>query len=617
MSEGQGSYVVAIDSGTTGTTVLVLHDAGGVVGRGYHEMPQIYPKPGWVEHDPEEIWKATVEATRQAMSRAGITAADVGAVGITNQRETTVIWDPATGKAVMNAIVWQCRRSTEICADLKKRGLEEKFRKRTGLVLDPYFSGTKITWIMQNVPGVAKRAEAGELLFGTVDTYLLWRLTSGAVHATDPSNASRTLLYDIHRRDWDAELLKHLGVPRVILPEVMTSAADFGKISGLPELNGAHVRAILGDQQAALYGQACFEPGEAKNTYGTGCFMLVNTGKTAVASRSGLLTTLGADGRGQPAYALEGAVFIAGAAVQWLRDGLGLVGTAAETEAIAERVATTDGVYFVPAFTGLGAPYWDPDARGAMVGLTRGTTRSHIVRATLESMAYQTQEVLGCMEADSGIPIRELRVDGGAAANGLLMQFQSDVSQVSVDRPTLVESTGLGAGYLAGVEAGIWDPEQVRTLRQTDRKFTPSMERGQRDALMEGWKAAVKRVLVKDMSAAGGGTKRKPAAKKAAAKKAVAKAAKKVVAKAAKKAAPAKKVAPKKAAPAKKAAAKAAKPTAKRASAKGKAKATPAKSKKPVARSEPAPQRSAAKPAMKGKAKAASASKSRRRSHRR
>ncbi|MBI4863852.1 MAG: glycerol kinase GlpK, partial [Candidatus Riflebacteria bacterium] len=464
-------HVMAIDSGTTSTTVLILSPEGDLVGRGSAEIPQIYPRPGWVEHDPEAIWKAAVEAIHQALSSAGISAGHVGPVGVTNQRETTIVWDRSTGRPVMNAIVWQCRRTSEICASLKRRGLEGTFRRKTGLVLDPYFSGTKLKWILDADPELTRRARKGDLLFGTVDTWLLWRLTGGASHATDVTNASRTLMFNIHTRDWDDELLQILGVPREMLPRVQPSASRFGTVADFTVLpSNAEVLGMAGDQQAALYGQGCFGPGEAKNTYGTGCFLLMNTGSKAVQSTAGLLTTLAADSRGQPVFALEGAVFIAGAAVQWLRDGLSLIARAAETDAVAASVPSTEGVFFVPAFTGLGAPHWDPEARGAIVGLTRGTTRAHLVRATLEAMAFQTHDVLECMGRESGIALKELKVDGGASANNFLMQFQADLSGVPVDRPLNVESTALGAAFLAGVGAEIWSPEELLKIRCTERR---------------------------------------------------------------------------------------------------------------------------------------------------
>jgi len=489
-------YVMAIDSGTSGTTVLVLSEDGSLVGRAYSEMPQIYPKPGWVEHDPEEIWTAAVDAIHQALEGAKIPLSGVCALGVTNQRETTILWDRTTGVPVRNAIVWQCRRTAQICQDLKNRGLDDLFRKRTGLLLDPYFSGTKIRWMLDAEPNLLDRARRGEILFGTVDTWLIWRLTEGASHVTDPTNASRTLLFDIHKRDWDEELLAILGIPRAMLPEVRPSGGRFGFVTGLPFLPGRpEILSVAGDQQAALYGQGCFEQGEAKNTYGTGCFLLMNTGQRAARSTSGLLTTLAVGPRGEPAYALEGSVFIAGAAVQWLRDGLCLITRADETESIACSVTGTDGVYFVPAFTGLGAPHWDSGARAALFGMTRGTTRAHIVRAALEAMAYQAHDVLACMEKESGIPVKELKVDGGAVVNNFLMQFQSDVSQVPVDRPVLAESTALGVAYLAGVVANMWSPADLARIRATDRRFTPLMDASTRQALLAGWHAAVARVL--------------------------------------------------------------------------------------------------------------------------
>ncbi len=437
--------IVAIDQGTTGTTVLVFDRWGRVVGRAYSEFTQHYPKPGWVEHDPEEIWRVTLRVLRQACRRARVQARDVVALGITNQRETTVLWERRSGRPVHRAIVWQDRRTSSFCEELRARGLEDLVRRKTGLVLDPYFAGTKLHWLLEHVPRAAARAHAGELAFGTIDTWLIWKLTGGAVHATDPTNASRTLLYDIHAGAWDLELCDLLGVPAGVLPEVRPSSGDFGMSAGSVLGTPVPITGVAGDQQAALFGQGCVESGMAKNTYGTGCFLLLNTGAEPVASRHGLLTTVACDARGGRAYALEGSVFIAGAAIQWLRDGLGLVKKAAESERLARSVDSTLGVYLVPAFVGLGAPHWDAEARGALLGLTRGVTRAHVVRAALEALAYQARDVVDAMAADAGSHLSMLRVDGGAAANDFLMQFQADVLGVPVDRPRVVETTAMGA----------------------------------------------------------------------------------------------------------------------------------------------------------------------------
>ena len=487
--------VVAIDQGTTGSTVLVLDKRGRVVARAYSEFRQYYPKPGWVEHDAEEIWQVTLRVLRQAVRRAQVKAKDIAAIGITNQRETTVVWDRKTGRPVHRAIVWQDRRTAAFCDALKAAGHESRVRAQTGLVLDPYFSGTKVRWILETVRGARERAAAGSLCFGTIDTWLLWKLTGGAVHATDPTNASRTLLYDINARAWDPQLLALFDVPASVLPVVLPSSGVFGETT--PDILGAPVKiaGVAGDQQAALFGQGCVDAGSAKNTYGTGCFLLLNTGARAVASRSGLITTIACDAKGGVAYALEGSVFIAGAAIQWLRDGLGFMKQAAESEKLARSVDSTLGVYLVPAFVGLGAPYWDADARGGLLGLTRGVTRAHIVRAALESLAYQTRDVVDAMAQDAGTPLATLRVDGGACANDFLMQFQADILGVPVERPKLVETTAMGAAALAGLGVGFWgSPEELARARQLDRAFRPRMAAGPRQALYRGWRAAVARV---------------------------------------------------------------------------------------------------------------------------
>ena len=489
-------FVLALDQGTTGSTALVVDPDGLVRARGYAELPQHYPQPGWVEHDPAQIWTTTVQALGQAVAAARIAPAEIAAVGITNQRETAILWERASGRPVGNAIVWQCRRTTALCDRLRADGAEPEIRRKTGLVVDAYFSGTKIRWMLDHEPALRPRAERGELCFGTVDSWLLWQLTGGAVHATDPSNASRTLCYDIHALRWDEGLCRTLGVPMALLPTVKPSAGVFGETTatatpGLPA--GIPVAGIAGDQQAALFGQACVEPGMAKNTYGTGCFALLNTGPRAVGSTEGLLTTVAWTVEGATAYALEGAVFIAGAAVQWLRDGLGVIKQAAETQALAQSVPDTGGVYLVPAFVGLGAPYWDPYARGTLVGITRGTTRAHLARAALEAIAYQSRDVLDTMRRESGVPLSTLRVDGGAAANDFLCQFQADVLGVEVLRPSVTETTGLGAAYLAGVGAGLWKSRDLGGRWKLERKFTPAMSPPAREAGYAGWRRAVER----------------------------------------------------------------------------------------------------------------------------
>jgi glycerol kinase len=484
------SAILAIDQGTTGTTCLVLGRDGRVLGRAYAEITQHYPQPGWVEHDPEEIWAVTLRTAREAVAAAGVTPT---AIGITNQRETVVVWDRATGAPVGRAIVWQDRRTAPLCRELREAGREPWIRERTGLVLDPYFSATKLAWLLEHVPELRRRAEAGDLAAGTIDSWLIWKLTGGRVHATDPTNASRTLLYAIDRLQWDDELLALFGVPRALLPEVRPSGGSFGETD--PALFGAAIpiAGVAGDQQAALFGQGCWAPGLAKNTYGTGAFLLLHTGQTRVESRRGLLTTVACGPRGEPAYALEGAIFIAGAAIQWLRDGLGIIARAAETEALARSLESNDGVYFVPAFVGLGAPHWDAEARGTIVGLTRGVGRAHLARAALEAMAYSTHDVLDAMVADSGVDARELAVDGGAAQNDWLMQFQADVLGIPVLRPRLVETTALGAAGLAGLAAGVWpDAETFLASRGGEpARFTPAMTPSDRAALLVGWRRAL------------------------------------------------------------------------------------------------------------------------------
>ena len=488
-------FIVAIDQGTTGTTVLVLDRRGRVAGRAYREFTQHFPKPGWVEHDAEEIWRVTLAVLRKACRAARARGRDVAAIGITNQRETTMLWDRRSGRPVHRAIVWQDRRTSDHCEALRAAGAEDLVRRKTGLVLDPYFSATKLRWLLGHVRRAGERAARGELCFGTIDAWLVWKLTGGAVHATDPTNASRTLLYDINTRAWDPELCRLFEVPESVLPEVRPSSGSFGDAT--PDVLGEPVpiAGIAGDQQSALFGQGCTEPGMAKNTYGTGCFLLLHTGARPVTSTHGLLTTVACDARGGPAYALEGAVFMAGAAIQWLRDGLGLLATAAESERHARSVDDSLGVHVVPAFVGLGAPYWDPEARGAVLGLTRGVTRAHLVRATLESLAFQIRDVADAMAADAGSPLQALRVDGGASANDFLMQFQADLLGLPVERPALVETTAVGAAQLAGLAVGFWrTPKELAAMRRKDRRFRPRMPAERREALYRGWQEAVRRV---------------------------------------------------------------------------------------------------------------------------
>jgi glycerol kinase len=488
-------HVISIDQGTTGSTVLVLDEKLQLRGRGYKEFRQIYPQPGWVEHDPEDIWMSVTLALQAAL--AGIDPASIAAIGITNQRETSVLWDRATGKAVHNAIVWQDRRTADRCAELKHAGKEARVKQLTGLTLDPYFSGTKVSWMLHNIDGLAARARAGDIAFGTIDSYLLSRLTARAVHATDVTNASRTLLFDIHKLEWSDELCEVIGVPRIMLPEVVASSGVVGTTKGVPGLpDGIPIAGLAGDQQSALFGQACFTPGDAKCTYGTGAFILMNTGDKPVTSTHGLLTTvawkLSPEQGGELRYALEGSAFIAGAAVQWLRDGLQFFSSATEIEALAGSVADSGGVIVVPAFAGLGAPHWRPEARGTITGLTRGSTRAHIARATLEGIALQNVDILRAMERDAGRPLRTLKVDGGASANDLLMQFQSDVLGVEISRPDVVETTALGAAFLAGLGTGVWkDQDQVTKTWREQRRFRPTTDRAKIDEHLARWDAAV------------------------------------------------------------------------------------------------------------------------------
>ncbi|MBP9949639.1 MAG: glycerol kinase GlpK, partial [Negativicutes bacterium] len=470
-------YVLALDQGTTSSRSILFDETSNIVAVAQKEFTQIFPKPGWVEHNANEIWSTQIGTMAEVIANAGIDPSEIAAIGITNQRETTVVWEKATGKPVYNAIVWQSRQTMAICDDIKAKGLADKFRQKTGLVVDAYFSGTKVKWILDNVEGARAKAEAGELLFGTIDTWLIWKLSGGKVHVTDYSNASRTLMYNIRDLKWDDELLEILTVPKSMLPEVRPSSEVYG-LTAPAVFQGAEIpiAGAAGDQQAALFGQTCFRPGMAKNTYGTGCFMLMNTGSELYTSKNGLLTTIAWGIEGKVEYALEGSIFVAGSAVQWLRDGLKAIEAAQDSEYYAGKVTDAEGVYVVPAFVGLGAPYWDMKARGAILGLTRGTTKGHIIRATLDSMAYQTKDVLGAMEADSGIKLQALKVDGGAVANNLLMQFQSDILGVPVDRPVVTETTALGAAYLAGLAVGVWaNKEDLIQNWQLNRRFEPTM----------------------------------------------------------------------------------------------------------------------------------------------
>lgn len=487
-------YIVALDQGTTSSRAVILDHDANIVSVAQREFTQIYPQAGWVEHDPMEIWATQSSTLVEALAKSGISSDQLAAIGITNQRETTIVWNKETGKPVYNAIVWQCRRTAEICEDLKARGLEEYVRENTGLVLDPYFSGTKIKWILDNVEGAREDAEEGKLLFGTVDTWLVWKMTQGRVHVTDFTNASRTMLFNINDLTWDAKLLDEMGIPAAMMPEVKRSSEVYGQ-TNIGGKGGTRVpiSGIAGDQQAALYGQMCVEAGQAKNTYGTGCFLLMNTGEEKVTSKNGLLTTLACGPKGEPAYALEGAVFMGGASIQWLRDEMKILAGAEDSEYFATKVDSSNGVYVVPAFTGLGAPYWDAYARGTIVGLTRGVNSNHIIRATLEGIAYQTRDVLDAMQADSGIELANLRVDGGAVANNFLMQFQSDVLDTQVLRPKVTEVTALGAAYLAGLAVGYWDSlDELKDKAELDRTFDPHHDEEKRNRRYKGWKRAVK-----------------------------------------------------------------------------------------------------------------------------
>lgn len=486
-------YVMALDAGTTSNRAIIFDVDSKIIGVAQKEFTQHFPQPGWVEHDAEEIWSSMHEVMREALEQSGLVASDIATIGITNQRETAVVWDRATGRPIYNAIVWQSRQTADICEDLKRQGFVDEFQEKTGLVIDAYFSGTKVKWILDHVEGARARAEKGELAFGTIDTWLLWKLTGGKEHKTDYSNASRTLMFNIKTLEWDEALLKHLTVPKSLLPEVRPSSEVYGHT--IPSIIGASVpvAGMAGDQQSALFGQNCFSPGEAKNTYGTGCFLLMNTGEDLCMSKNGLVTTIAWGLDGKVEYALEGSIFVGGSAIQWLRDGLRLVDSAPDSEWVAKKVKDAGGVYMVPAFVGLGAPYWDMNARGMIIGLTRGTTKAHIVRATLDSLAYQTRDVLGAMEADSGNRLAALKVDGGAVANNLLMQFQADLLGVPVDRPQITETTALGAAYLAGLATGVWaSKEELKKSWQLDTRFAPSLDQQEADNLYKGWKKAVK-----------------------------------------------------------------------------------------------------------------------------
>ena len=486
-------YIMALDAGTTSNRCILFNEKGEICSIAQKEFTQYFPKPGWVEHDANEIWSSQLGVAVEAMAKLGIGADDIAAIGITNQRETTIVWDKSTGEPVYNAIVWQCRRTSEYCDTLKDKGLTDKFREKTGLIIDAYFSGTKLKWILDNVDGVRERAEKGELLFGTVETWLIWKLTKGKAHVTDYSNASRTLLFNIKDLTWDKEILEELNIPESMLPEPKPSSYVYGYSDASFFGKEIPISGAAGDQQAALFGQTCFNPGEAKNTYGTGCFMLMNTGETPVYSQNGLVTTIAWGLDGKVNYALEGSIFVAGASIQWLRDELRIIESAADSEYMAKKVKDTNGCYVVPAFTGLGAPYWDQYARGTIVGLSRGVNKYHIIRATLESIGYQVNDVLHAMKADSGIDLAALKVDGGASANDFLMQFQSDIINAPVKRPSCVETTAMGAAYLAGLAVGYWNSkEDVIKNWAVDKIFSPIMGEDERERKIKGWNKAVK-----------------------------------------------------------------------------------------------------------------------------
>lgn len=489
-------FILALDQGTTSSRAILFNHGGEIISVAQRDYPQHFPKPGWVEHDPEEIWSSQISVAAEAIAKTGVSGLDIAAIGITNQRETTIVWDRETSEPVYNAIVWQDRRTAKYCDELKIQGLTEQIREKTGLILDAYFSGTKVKWILDNVPGVREKAEQGKLCFGTVDTWLIWKLTRGKMHVTDVSNASRTLLFNIHTLQWDDELLELFNIPKSLLPEVKQSSEVYGETATTLFSTKIPIAGIAGDQQAALFGQLCDKPGMAKNTYGTGCFLLMNTGEKPVMSKNNLLTTIAWKINGKTHYALEGSVFVGGAAVQWIRDGAKLVKTSPDTENLAKTVSDNGGVYFVPALTGLGAPYWDPYARGGILGITRGTTDGHIARATLEGIAYQVYDLVKAMEADSGVKDLELRVDGGACANNLMMQFQADIFGFNVVRPKTLETTALGAAYLAGLAVGFWKSiDEIQNQRAIDRVFKPEMKEKDVAHNIKGWKKAVSRVL--------------------------------------------------------------------------------------------------------------------------
>ncbi len=488
-------YILALDQGTTSSRAILFDHSGSIIAVEQKEFTQFFPRPGWVEHDAEQIWKTQLEVAQKVLAQKKVKASQIAGIGITNQRETTLIWDKTTGKPIHRAIVWQDRRTASICDRMKADNLEPYVRKNTGLVIDAYFSGTKVKWILDKVKGARKKAAKGELMFGTMDSWLVWKLTGGEVHITDYSNASRTMLFNIRKLEWDKRMLKELNIPAEILPEVRPSSQIYGESRSEFFGQAIPIAGIAGDQQAALFGQACYKPGMAKNTYGTGCFMLMNTGETPVFSKSGLLTTIAWGLDGKVTYALEGSVFIAGAAIQWLRDGLNIIDEASDSEHYAMKVSSTEGVYVVPAFAGLGAPYWDMYARGAIFGLTRGTSKAHLIRATLESLAYQTRDVLEAMKKDARMPLKKLRVDGGACANDLLMQFQADLLDVEVERPGVIETTALGAAYLAGLAVGFWKKGEINKNWQLDTNFKSKMDKRSRNKLLKGWHKAVERTM--------------------------------------------------------------------------------------------------------------------------
>lgn len=491
-------YVLAIDQGTTSSRTILFDHEGNIRSVAQKEFTQIFPKPGWVEHNPQEIWASQATTMTEALTNVNAKGSDIVAIGITNQRETTIVWDAQTGEPVYNAIVWQDRRTADYCDELRAQGLTEKIRSKTGLILDPYFSGTKVRWILENVPGAREKAEAGRLRFGTVDSWLVWNLTGGRHHVTDVSNASRTLLFNIHTLEWDDEMLELLGVPRSMLPEVKSSSEIYGYTHARIFSFDVPIAGIAGDQQAALFGQMCTQPGDVKNTYGTGCFLLMNTGEQAITSKNNLLTTIAWKIGGMVNYALEGSIFVGGSVVQWLRDGLKVIASSADSEALATSVPDNAGVYFVPALTGLGAPHWDPFAKGTITGITRGTTAGHIVRAALEGIAFQTMDIVGAMQADAEVPLGDLKVDGGASRNDFLMQFQADVLETNVVRPTCVETTAKGAAYLAGLAVGFWDSiEDIKAQWEIDRTFKPELPEAKVKELRKGWADAVKRSLSK------------------------------------------------------------------------------------------------------------------------